>query len=69
MDPALTIIVTNIPPNFPAEDLEAYFESEKFSGGGPVETSQLNPRERTAVIVFEDSACKPAFVLKLQDIR
>ena len=63
MDPALTIIVTNIPPNFPAEDLELYFESEKFSGGGTVETSQVNPRERTAVVVFEDPSCKPAFLL------
>ena len=54
-------MVENIPPELGAEDLELYFESDKYSGGGETSSFQFTKASRRAVIVFDDPASKFTF--------
>ena len=52
-DPRVTIVVGNLPPDLPTDDLELYFESKKHSGGGAIVNTACKRAERKALIEFE----------------
>ena len=53
-DPTVTVVVCNLPPDLASDDLELYFESEKYSGGGNIAEISIKKAQRKAIIEFED---------------
>ena len=54
-DPRVTIVVRNLPPDLHTDDMEIYFESRKYSGGGKIANIVCERAEQMALIEFEES--------------
>ena len=52
-DPQHTVIVENIPVELEQEELELYFQSNKYSGGGATQKIVFEAGSSKAIIVFK----------------
>ena len=57
-NPKYTVVVQNIPPGLDEEDLELYFQSNKYSGGGEMAKFTFNTGSTEAIMVYKDHAGK-----------
>lgn len=49
-----TLRISNISPDTTLDDLRFFFENTWKSGGGPVCDIEINDREHTALVMFEE---------------